>query len=86
MDKQGPSPSVDYIISFSIAPDGTDSKAKATEAIEKEYADLLGVLKDAGLEATGRSGAQGSNTVLIFVRASEERIQAEIHRERYVLA
>ncbi|KAL8277249.1 hypothetical protein RQP46_010318 [Phenoliferia psychrophenolica] len=81
MDKHGPTPSVDFVITFSVAPEGSD-KAKATQAIEKEYADLLGVLKDAGLEATGRGGAQGTDTVLIFVRATEARVQAEIHRER----
>ncbi|KAK4695877.1 anoctamin-10, partial [Phenoliferia sp. Uapishka_3] len=84
---QGPTPAVDLIIKFTLNNLSTttpaDSKSQTAVSVEKEYDSLLGVLKDAGLEATGRPGAQGSNEVLIFVRATELRIQSEIHRERY---
>lgn len=57
---------------------------KERDDLQTEYTSLLGALEAAGLEATGRSGGKNSGQILIFVRASEERVQAEVHRERWV--
>lgn len=78
-------PKSDFVLVFkSIPSNGTfkDAQAKAHEALTDEYDRLLGVLKAAGLEATGRSGGKGTNTILVFVRATAARVAAEVHRER----
>lgn len=82
-------PKPDYIIVFdtsitpSIAADEqAPTKAEAGQKLQDEYGALLGLLTDAGLQATGRSGGKNSAKLLIFVRADEARVQAEIHRER----
>ncbi|KAM0748366.1 DUF590-domain-containing protein [Meredithblackwellia eburnea MCA 4105] len=84
-----PPPEVDFVITFDVtvksaAASGGNPKQKAEEvkALEHEYSNLIGVLHDAGLDATGRTGARGSDEILIFVRAKEERVVKEIHRER----
>lgn len=78
-------PKPDYIIVFKTGIDANSpDKAAAHQAAQDQYSNLLGVLKSSGLEATGRNGGKGSETLLIFVRATEKRVQAELHRERCV--
>lgn len=87
LQAHGNDPKPDYIIVFdtSVVPtlnegEQSPSKAEVAERMQHEYTNLLGLLQDAGLEATGRNGGKGK--ILVFVRASETRVQAEIHRER----
>lgn len=87
-------PKADYIIVFDTkhsaptppAAEGESekqsNKAEQQEKLQDEYSNLLSLLGEAGLEATGRSGGKNSGQIFVFVRATETRLQAEIHRER----
>lgn len=82
-------PKPDYIVIFDTtvtpplaADEKPPTKAEAGQKLQDEYGALLGLLTDAGLQATGRSGGKNSGKILVFVRADEARVQAEIHRER----
>ncbi|KAK4055391.1 hypothetical protein OIO90_003229 [Microbotryomycetes sp. JL221] len=58
-----------------------DQPSSNSSSVDQEYNNLLGALRDAGLHATGRSGHKRTKQVLIFVKASDERLQAEVYRE-----
>lgn len=79
-------PKPDFVIVFdpevatTTESEQPPSKAEAAKQLQNEYEQLSGLLTDAKLEFTSRNGGKGK--ILIFVRASEARVQAEIHRER----
>lgn len=80
----------DFIIVFSLvptAPTPTATKLTQATALTKEYSNLLGLLNESGLDAVGRVGSRsrGGETVLILVRAREERLRKEVYREKYVV-
>ncbi|GAA6022675.1 hypothetical protein JCM10207_008577 [Rhodosporidiobolus poonsookiae] len=83
----------DFILVFSLSDAhtpvrafGDDNKAKLKasrqQQLQDEYTRLTEVLKQADLSVTGRRGAPGTDTVLLFVKASEKRIREEVTRER----
>lgn len=89
-------PSVDYVLVFSTSATyspvrsfGQDSEQKVRQLrqtqLKEEYNKLVTTLKTADLDVTGRSGAPGTETLLLFVKASEKRIREEATRERYVI-
>lgn len=78
------SANVDFVISFSVkALNPNETRAAQQVRGEKEYTELLRRLEGAGLDAVGRKGNEGE--ILVLVRlASEDRLRAEIKRERSV--
>ncbi|KAJ8292595.1 hypothetical protein OF846_004358 [Rhodotorula toruloides] len=87
-------PSPDFVLVFSTDPNynspvrglssDQDSKVRSKRAdqLRDEYAKLVEVLEGAELKVTGRNGAEGTNTVLLFVKAGEQRVREEVTRER----
>lgn len=87
-------PTPDFVLVFSTDPNynspvrGLSSdedsrvRSKRADQLRDEYAKLVGVLEGAGLKVTGRNGAQRTNTVLLFVKADEQRVREEVTRER----
>lgn len=75
-------PRPDYILVVSTAIAPGSNRVAASSALATEYKDLVQLLASSGLEVTGRRGASGSDTVLVFVRAKEGRVREESHRER----
>ncbi|SCZ87275.1 BZ3500_MvSof-1268-A1-R1_Chr2-2g04741 [Microbotryum saponariae] len=67
--------------SSSSHPEKPD-KAQTQAALQTEYESLIAAIGASGLEVTGRPGAKGTQQILLFVRANEDRLQAEVHRER----
>jgi len=57
-------------------------KADRAKQVQEEYEKLVARLKACDLEATGRKGAEGTDTILILVRGKEKRILEEVTRER----
>lgn len=73
-------PAVDFIIEFSIK---NKNKTKEEEIeINQEYNNLINLLKEIELNSTSRFGNKGSDTLLIFIRASEIKLQNEMIKER----
>ncbi|GAA5975577.1 hypothetical protein JCM11641_003539 [Rhodosporidiobolus odoratus] len=83
----------DYVLVFSLSSthspvrglgESNADKVKALRAqqIKEEYTKLVDTLKQADLTVTGRRGAPGTDTVLLFVKASEQRVREEVTRER----
>ncbi|SCV70174.1 BQ2448_1568 [Microbotryum intermedium] len=68
--------------SSSSSPPKNKDKAQTQAALQTEYESLVAALGASGLDVTGRPGAKGTQQILIFVRANEDRLQAEVHRER----
>ncbi|CEQ41706.1 SPOSA6832_03452, partial [Sporobolomyces salmonicolor] len=86
-------PRPDYILVFSLSDqyspvrpygDKSESKLKQQRAdqLQDEYAKLVACLRGCDFDVTGRSGAEGTETVLLFVKASEKRVREEVTRER----
>ncbi|GAA5898715.1 Ist2p [Sporobolomyces salmoneus] len=86
-------PRPDFILVFSLSDeyspirafgDISPSKLKSDRAtqLQEEYEKLIGRLRACDLEATGRKGAEGTDTILILVRGKEKRILEEVTRER----
>ncbi|GAA5907924.1 hypothetical protein JCM5296_006134 [Sporobolomyces johnsonii] len=86
-------PRPDYILVFSLSDqyspvrrfgDKSPSKLKQQRAdqIQDEYAKLVACLRACDFDVTGRSGAEGTDTVLLFIKASEKRVREEVTRER----
>lgn len=86
-------PRPDFVLVFSLSDeyspirafgDISPSKLKADRAkqLQEEYERLVGRLRACDLEATGRKGAEGTNSLLILVRGKEKRILEEVTRER----
>lgn len=87
-------PRPDYVLVYSTDPEynspirglsgerASALRAKRAEQIRKEYHHLLKTLKQANIHATSRKGAEGTNTLLIFVKAEEHRVREEATRER----
>lgn len=86
-------PRPDFILVFSLSDeyspirafgDISESKLKADRAkqLQEEYERLIKRLKACDLDATGRKGAEGTNSILVLVRGNEKRILEEVTRER----
>ncbi|GAA6058250.1 hypothetical protein JCM3770_006077 [Rhodotorula araucariae] len=85
-------PNPDFVLVFSLDPNlnspvrglasDAQTRAKRAEQLRNEHAALVARLKEAGFAVQGRKGAQGTNTLLLFVRADEHRIREEATRER----
>lgn len=87
-------PAVDFVLVFSVDPDynspvrglglGQDQavRAKRVDQVRDEFSRLVAVLQAADLTVTSRRGAKGTSTVLVFVKASEQRVREEATRER----
>ncbi|BGP13520.1 hypothetical protein JCM10213_005366 [Rhodosporidiobolus nylandii] len=82
-----------FVLVFSLSPSyspvrglGEQNEAQVrrlrSEQLKEEYDKLVETLRVADLQVTGRRGAQGTDTVLLFVKASEKRIREEVTRER----
>ena len=79
-----PDPQPDLVLIFKTTLSGKDKakRAQAASALASEYEGLIRVLEWAGLEATGRSGGHNSGTVLVLVKAGEERVRKESRQEQ----
>lgn len=86
-------PRPDFVLVFSLEDNYSpvrafgeisESKLKADRAkqVQEEYEKLVARLQACDLEATGRKGAEGTDTLLILVRGKEKRILEEVTRER----
>lgn len=86
-------PRPDFILVFSLSDEyspirafgeTSPAKLKADRAkqLQEEYERLVGRLRACDLEATGRKGAEGTDSILILVRGKEKRILEEVTRER----
>ncbi len=87
-------PRPDYVLVFSIDPNlnspirglstETDStlRAKRAAQLSSEYDRFVTILKAADLRVTSRKAADGTNAVLVFVKADERRVREEATRER----
>ncbi|GAA5877867.1 hypothetical protein JCM8547_002701 [Rhodosporidiobolus lusitaniae] len=84
---------VDFVLVFSLSDQyspvrglGENNQAKVKklrqDQLLNEYRNLAATLKAADLSVTGRKGAPGTDTVLLFIKASERRIREEVTRER----
>lgn len=75
-------PKPDLVIEFatSLKP-GSAPRAQKAEELLSQYERLLTKLSTAGLVTTSRAGRTGSETILIFIRVKESRLQAEYERE-----
>jgi len=79
-----PDPQPDLVLVFSTALAAKDkaNRAQAASVLAAEYSSLMGLLERAGLEATGRSGGHKAGTVLVLVKATEERVRGESRQEQ----
>lgn len=87
-------PSPDFVLVFSLdphynspvrgLPQDKGVKAKRAEQLRSEHSALVTRLKTAGFAVQGRKGAQGTNSLLLFVKADEQRVRQEATRERCV--
>lgn len=71
------------ILVFKTALDTKDkaNRAQAAARLEQEYQSLFGSLERCGMSATSRSGGHKAGTILIFVKASEDRLRLESQQE-----
>lgn len=76
--------SCDFVIEFELAAPrkSTEPSKEQHQSLAAEYDTLMQQLDQAQLDATSRPGAVHGETLLIFVRVREERLRAEMHRER----
>ncbi|GAA5907782.1 hypothetical protein JCM6882_004555 [Rhodosporidiobolus microsporus] len=83
----------DYVLVFSLSSnyspvrglgEHNQAKVKASQAqqLKEEYQKLVERLEAANFKVAGRRGAPGTDTILLFVKASEKRVRLEITRER----
>jgi hypothetical protein len=84
MATNAPSPAieVDYVIVFQLPTSKAEARREQYERAEREYVSLMDTLRASGLQATGRPGAEGSNIILICVRATDERVRQEAQEEQ----
>lgn len=86
-------PRPDFVLVFSLSDEFSPirafgevspAKVKADQAkqLQEEYEKLVARLRACDLEASGRKGAEGTNSILILVRGKEKRILEEVTRER----
>ncbi|GAA5892461.1 hypothetical protein JCM8208_005827 [Rhodotorula glutinis] len=85
-------PSPDFVLVFSLdphynspvrgLPQDKGVKAKRAEQLRSEHSALVTRLKTAGFAVQGRKGAQGTNSLLLLVKADEHRVRQEATRER----
>ncbi|GAA6043352.1 hypothetical protein JCM8097_008045 [Rhodosporidiobolus ruineniae] len=85
--------SPDFVLVFSLSTSqspirglGENNRAKVkqlqAQQLKDEYNKLVELLRQADLTVTGRRGAPGTDTILLFVKASEKRVREEVTRER----
>lgn len=71
-------PKIDLIIEFSIK---TKNKKEEIE-LKEEYKNLINLLNEIELNSTSRLGNKNSDTLLIFIKASEIKLKNELIKER----
>jgi anoctamin-10 len=78
-------PNVDLVIVFRGASQSTvKAKIRAdAKGAEDQYTRLLSTLKQGGLYATGRRGANPGQ-ILVFISCPNSRLVSLVGRERYV--
>jgi hypothetical protein len=81
-DTPGSAIEVDYVIVFQLPTSKSEDRREQWDRAEHEYLSLLDTLRDCELEATGRPGTEGSNTILVFVRATDERLKQAVQDEQ----